>query len=296
MRLHRTRASRAALIGWLFSLPFLIIFLVFKGIPILLAAVMSLTNLRVAHLRNPLGADFIGIEGYQRLFSDPSFLRAFLNTALYVVAGVPLTMMIGLVLALVLNSGITRLKAAFRASFFAPVVTNIIAIAVLWKYAFAPLGPVNSFLESLGATGADWLGNPNTAFGVVLGLGIWRNFGICMVIFLAGLQTIPEEVREAAALDGAGSWRRLISVTLPLLRPTTLLVSILMVIAYVQIFEEPYLVTTGGPVGSTRSLALYVYEQFGYGNLATSSAASFILLSFIAVISFLQFKLIRTRH
>jgi multiple sugar transport system permease protein len=130
---------------------------------------------------------------------------------------------------------------------------------------------------------------------VVILLGVWRNFGIAMVLFLAGLQAVPRDVYEAAALDGAGRWRRLRHITLPLLLPTTLMVSVLLTVFYLQVFDEPYLLTGGGPLGSTESVALYTYRQFGAGEFGMSSAASFVTLAMVTVVSVVQFRLLRSR-
>jgi multiple sugar transport system permease protein len=130
---------------------------------------------------------------------------------------------------------------------------------------------------------------------VVILLGVWRNFGTAMLLFLAGLQTLPKEVYEAAAIDGAGRWRQLRSITVPLMMPTTLLVSVLLSVFFLQVFDEPYLLTNGGPLGTTESMALFTYHQFGFGNIGTSSAASFLLLIVVAVVSALQFRILRAR-
>ncbi|MEU3612322.1 sugar ABC transporter permease [Streptomyces sp. NPDC006872] len=294
-RTRRPRGVRRTAVGWLFLAPFSVVFLVYTAIPAVAALGFSLTDLRGADLRHPFAVDFTGADNYLRLFQDQSFLRDILNTAVFVVVGVPLTMGIGFALALALHSGIRRLRGVLRTVFFAPVVTNIVAVALIWQYAFNEGGTVNKMLGAVGFAGPNWLDDPNLTMPVVILLGVWRNFGIAMVLFLAGLQAIPQDVYEAASLDGAGRWRQLRNITLPLLRPTTLMVSVLLTVFYLQVFDEPYLLTNGGPLGSTESVALYTYHQFGAGEFGTSSAASFVMLVLVMLVSAVQFRLLRPR-
>lgn len=294
-RPRRPKGMRRTAVAWLFLTPFAAIFLLYTAIPTLAALGFSVTDLKGIDLRNPLAVEVVGFDNYARLLADSRFIRAIGNTALFVLVGVPLTMVLGFSLALVLNAGIRRLRGVFRTIFYAPVVTNVVAIALIWQYAFNANGTVNEALAGLGFAGPNWLGDPGLAMPVVILLGIWRNFGTAMVLFLAGLQAVPEDVHEAAALDGAGWWRRLLDVTLPLLMPTILLVSVLLTVFFLQVFDEPYLLTDGGPLGSTESVALYTYHQFGFGEFGVSSAASFVMLALVAVVSIVQFRLLRSR-
>ncbi|WP_405969622.1 sugar ABC transporter permease [Streptomyces sp. NBC_00988] len=292
---HRARNSRRTAVAWLFLAPFAVVFLIYTAIPTVAALGFSLTDLRGSDLRHPLAVDFTGLDNYLRLFQDPTFLRDILNTGVFVAVGVPLTMAIGFGLAVALNSGIRRLRGVFRTVFFAPVVTNVVAVALIWQYAFNAGGTVNKALGYVGLAGPNWLDDPHLAMPVVILLGVWRNFGTAMVLFLAGLQAIPEDVYEAAALDGAGRWRQLRHITLPLLLPTTLMVSVLLTVFYLQVFDEPYLLTDGGPLGATESVSLYTYHQFGSGQLGMSSAASFVMLLLVLLVSVVQFRLLRPR-
>lgn len=292
---RRKRVGVGAWVPWIFLSPFIVVFLVFTAVPALIALTMSFTDIGARDLRNPLSVSFVGFATFGKVLGDPDFLRAVANTGLFVVLAVPTIMVIGFALALVLDTGISRLKPFFRAAVYLPVVTNVVAAAMIWQYAFTNSGPLNSMLESIGLSGANWLGDPLLALPTVASLGVWRNLGICMILFLAGLQAIPTEVREAAAIDGAGYWRTTFSITMPLLRPTTLLVSVLMMIFFLNIFDEPFLVTAGGPLGSTRSIALWVYNQFGFGNIGQSLAGSFLLLVLVGVVSFVQFRLLRPK-
>jgi multiple sugar transport system permease protein len=257
---------------------------------------MGFTDIHSADLQTPFNVNLVGLANYAALFADPSFLRSILNTLYFVVIGVPVTMAIGLMLAIILNTGINRLKSVFRVAFYAPVITNIVSVAIIWQYAFNLNGPINQVLATIGFAGPNWLGDDKLAMPVVILLGVWHNFGTAMVLFLAGLQTVPTDVYEAASLDGAGSWRKLFSITMPLVRPTTLLVSVLITVFYLQVFDEPYLLTDGGPLGSTQSMALYTYHKFGFGDYGMASASSYILVILVSAVSIIQFRLLRSKE
>ena len=295
-RQRRPRAGRShSAIAWTFMVPFGIVFVLFTALPIVISLATSFTDMRSTDLRTPFAVNFIGLQNYLSLLGNAGFVRAMLNTLLFVVVGVPTTLAVGFALALTLDSGIRRFRTVFRGLFYAPVVTNIVSVALIWQYAFNQNGTINKVLANFGFTGPNWLGDVHLAMPVVILLGIWRNFGTAMLLFLAGLQAVPEDVQEAASIDGAGRVRRLWSITLPLLMPTTLLISILLSVFFLQVFDEPYLLTDGGPLGSTRSIALYTYDQFGFGNFGVSSAASYVLLILVAVFSIVQFRVLRPR-
>jgi len=287
-----TRSQTAT--AWLFVAPFLAIFLVFTAVPAVIALAYSFTDIGVADIRHPFDVDFTWLTTFTRVLTNTVFLKSLATTGLFIVVGVPLTMAIGLALALALNSGIKHLRATYRAAFYLPVITNIVAAAVIWQYAFTLNGPVNALLASAGITGPNWLGDPNMAITTVILLTTWRNVGTCMVLFLAGLQTIPVDVYEAAAIDGASPQRSFWSITLPLLRPATALVTVLMTVSYMNIFDEPYLLTKGGPLGATRSVALWVFEQFGHGNIAAAMAGSYVMLAIVVVLGLVQLRLLRS--
>lgn len=280
--------------AWLFCSPFLVLFAVFGLWPVIASFLMSLTNITSRDLRTPFNVDFVGLENYVGLFTDPDFLQAAGNTLYFVIVGIPLTMVIALALALALNSGIRRARSVFRVAFFAPVVTSVVAVAVVWRYIYQDDGLVNNALATVGITGPNWLNDTEWSMPALIVLGVWRNVGIPMVIFLAGLQNIPAEVREAASVDGASRWRTLVSVTFPLLKPTTLVVAVLLSINYLQFFEEPFVMTRGGPLGSTNSIGYYAYDEFGFGRYGVAAAASYVLVLAIAVVSLLQFRLFRS--
>ncbi len=285
---------REHLVAWSFALPYLLLFMVFMAGPILVALVTSFTDMRVTDIRNPLDINFIGIENYVAVLTDARFQKAAANTAVFVLVGVPLTVTLGLGAAVLLNQAVVKFRTLFRVGFYLPVVTSIVAIAVVWRLLLGTeVGFVNGVLESFGIDGPGWLNDERYALWSIIGVAAWRNLGFLMVIFLAGLQTIPKDLYEAAEVDGASAWQRFLGITLPLLRPTLLFAFVITGIGYVQFFEEPYVMTEGGPLNATLSMALYSYNQFGFGNYGYTAAASFVLFIAIATVTFVQFRLLR---
>jgi multiple sugar transport system permease protein len=291
----RGRRRRQAVVAWLFCLPFVLVFAAFMLVPIVGSLAMSFTDFQARDALTPFAVDFVGLQQYASLFADPRFLSSMRVTATFVLLGIPATIALALALAVALNSGINRFRAAFRVGYYAPVVTSIVAVAVVWRYVLQPDGLLNTVLGWVGIEGPNWLNSTTWALPALTMMAVWRNTGTLMVIFLAGLQALPEEVLEAAAIDGAGPWRRFRSVTLPLLRPTMLLGAVLISVGYLQFFEEAFVMTKGGPLDSTLSVAFYTYEQFGFGDYGLASAASYVLFVAIAALSVVQFRLLRSQ-
>ena len=295
---RRTAWSRVAphLTGWLFAAPWLIIFLVFLATPILASLALSFTDFGIGNLRSWFTADFVGFDNYSKLFSDERFHKAARNTVVFVVAGVPLTIAAGLVAALGLNQAIGKAQSIFRVGYYLPVVTSIVAIAVIWRYLLNPdFGLVNAALDLVGIDGPNWLGQKSTALASIIALGVWRNFGFDMVIFLAALQGINPVLYEAAKVDGATPWAIFRRITLPLLKPTVLFLAVITTAGYLQLFEEPFVMTGGGPLDSTLSVAMYVYEQgFKFLNLGYASAVAYSLFIAIVALTFIQFRFLRS--
>lgn len=288
----RRRQVRTA---WLLSAPFLLLFVAFTAGPVLASLGMSFTDMRSTDLRTPFSVDLAGIDNYVELFGDPLFRKVAVNTLIFVAVGVPLTMVLALAAAVGLN-GITRLRAFFRLGYYLPVVTSIVAVAVVWRFLLQPdTGPINQLLGVIGIDGPDWLGNPSLALPSLILMATWRNLGTLMVIFLAGLQTVPREMLEAAEVDGASRWQRFRYVTLPMLRPTLLFGAVITGIGYLQFFEEPYVMTRGGPLNATRSVSFYIYDQFGFGNYGYAAAASYVLFVAIVVLTAIQFRVLRPK-
>ena len=192
-----------------------------------------------------------------------------------------------------LNKGSRHLNAFFRAVFYAPVVASVVAVSVVWRYILQKDGLLNSLLAVFGIAGPDWLHDIHYALPRADGHDHLAQHGNADDHFLAGLQAIPEELKEAAAIDGAGKWRTFRSITLPLLKPTLLLGAVLLSVAYLQFFEESFVMTQGGPLDSTLSAAYYVYQKFGFGQYGIASAASWALFIIIALVSVLQFRILK---
>lgn len=265
--------------GWMFAAPALIVIGLFFGLPVIAALALSLTDFDIYALADLHNLRFVGIDNYLGLLQNPLFWKTLGNTLYFVVVGVPLSVALSLGAALLLHSKLGRLKPFFRTAFFAPVVTTVVAVAVIWRYLFhTKYGLVNWGLSSLGIDAIDWLGDPHWAMPTIILFAVWKNFGYNMIIFLAGLQSIPEDLYEAARIDGAGTWKQFRHVTLPMLGPVLLLVSILTMAGYFQLFAEPYVMTQGGPLESTKSVLYLMYEEgFKWWNLGNASAVAFLL-------------------
>ena len=280
--------------AWILALPFCLLFLVFTLWPVAQSLFMSFTDTKAKDLRTPFSVDIIGIDNYTRAFSDETFLHAIRNTAYFVLVGVPLTMTLALAAAVALDRGITKFRSLFRLGFYTPVVTSIVAVAVVWQFLLQDdFGLINTALGWFGIDGPNWLGDENWSMPGLIMMAAWRNFGTGMIIFLAGLQAVPWMLHEAASIDGANAWQRFLHVTLPLLRPVILFVSVTTIIGYLQFFEEPFVMTNGGPLDSTISMSLYTYKQFGFGNYGYAAALSYIIFVAVAVITALQFRALR---
>jgi multiple sugar transport system permease protein len=290
----RLREGRAA---WALALPFCLLFLVFTVWPVLQSLFMSVTDTRAKDLRTPFSVDIIGLDNYTRAFSDDVFLQSARNTAYFVLVGVPLTLTLALAAAVSLDRGITRFRSAFRLGFYTPVVTSIVAVAVVWQFLLKrQFGLINTVLGWVGISGPNWLGDPDWSMPALIMMASWRNFGTGMIIFLAGLQAVPWALHEAASIDGASAWQRFRHITLPLLRPTILFVSVTTMIGYLQFFEEPFVMTNGGPLNSTISMSLYTYRQFGFGNYGYAASLSYIIFVVVAIVTALQFRALREKE
>jgi len=293
---YRRTARPGQRAAWILALPFCLLFLIFTAWPLLQSVFMAFTDTKARDLRTPFAVDLIGFDNFTKALGDPIFRKAAANTAYFVVIGVPLTLCVALAAAIALDRGINRFRAAFRLGFYMPVITSIVAVAIVWRFLLQePGGLINTALNWVGIDGPNWLGDPNWSMPGLILMAVWRNFGTGMIIFLAGLQGVPAALHEAAAIDGAGAWRRFRHVTLPLLRPTLLFVLVTTSIGYLQFFEEPFVMTKGGPLNSTISVSMYTYNQFGFGNYGLASAMSYLIFIVIAIVTAIQFRLLRER-
>ena len=283
------RFDRAA---WWFVAPALLVIAVFFFLPVVAAFLISLTDFDIYALADLANLRFVGLGNYLKLLQTPLFWQALGNTLYFVGAGVPLSIAASLGAALLLHSRLTRFKPFFRTALFAPVVTTLVAVAVIWRYLFnTRYGLLNYALGGLGIDPIDWLGDPHWAMPAIILFAVWKNFGYNMIIFLAGLQSIPDELYEAARIDGASIWRQFASVTLPMLSPVVMLVGILTIAGYFQLFAEPYVMTQGGPLQSTVSVLYFMYEEgFKWWNLGSASAVAFVLFLLIFAVTALQLR------
>ena len=279
----------------LFLAPALAIILVFFLIPVLASLLLSITDFDIYALADIHNIRIIAFRNYQQLLAHPLFWKALTNTLYFTVVGGPLTMVVALGIALLVNAKVARWKSLFRTVYFAPVVTTVVAVAVVWKYLYHPrYGLLNRMLGIIGIGAIDWLGDPKWAMPAIILLAIWKNFGYTMIIFVAALQAIPEELYEAARIDGASPVQQFRHVTLPMLAPTFVFVGIITAIGYLQLFPEPYVMTRGGPVNSTLSVVLLMYQQgFRWWNMGYAAAVAFILFLFIGAATMLQLWLQR---
>jgi multiple sugar transport system permease protein len=268
---------------------------VFFVLPVVAALLLSFTDFDLYALADLRNLRVVGLRNYVRLLETPLFWQALGNTLYFVVVGVPLSIGASLATALLVNSPLARLKAVFRTALFMPVVTTLVAVAVIWRYLLSTrYGMINYALGRLGIGPIDWLGDPHWAMPAIILFAVWKSFGYNMVILLAGLQSIPADLYEAARVDGASASQRFRHVTLPMLAPILAMVAILTIAGYFQLFGEPYVMTQGGPLQSTVSVLYFMYEEgFKWWNLGSASAVAFLLFLFIFAVTALQVRVAR---
>jgi len=278
---------------YFFIAPALILLILFSLLPIVVALVISFTNMDLAGLADWSNISFVGLDNYVDVLADPVFGKSILNTLFYVVIGVPLILIGSLLVAIIVNFGGNRIFNAFRVIYYMPSVTNVVAVAVVWGLLYNPVfGLLNFLLDSVHLSAVPWLQDPIMAKISLIIMGAWRGIGLNMIIFIAALQGIPRSYYEAAQLDGAGNFKQLIHITLPMLRFAVFFVSITTMIGWLQFFEEPFIMTDGGPLDSTTSVALFIYHNgFQLSHFGYSAAGSFVLFFAIILVTLLQFKL-----
>ncbi len=306
LRTARSEASREELRGsraevcaaWWLLAPALAAILAFFALPLLAALALSATDFDIYAIADPTAVRFVGLGNYARLLHDPLFWQALRTTLVYVGLGVPLTLGAALGGALLLEARLARFRSVLRTIFFAPVVTTLVAAAVVWHYLYHPrYGLFNHLLALVGLPPVDWLGSPGWAMVAITLLAVWRSFGYALVIYVAGLQSIPRSLYEAAQLDGAGRWRQFRDVTWPLLGPTTLFVAVITTVGLFQVFAEPYVMTRGGPLNATTSVALLMYQQgFRWWSMGNAAAIAFVLFGLVLAASAVPALLQRRRQ
>ncbi|HEX2059425.1 MAG TPA: sugar ABC transporter permease [Thermoanaerobaculia bacterium] len=282
--------ARAAI---LFLAPAMVLLAVFFFVPVIAGLALSLTDFDLYTIGDARNLRFVGFRNYGDLLGSRIFWTAFANTMYFALVGGPLTVAVSLAAALLVNAKLTRFKPLFRTIYFAPVVTTLVAVAIVFKYIYHPrFGMLNRFLDTLGFGQPDWLGDPRLAMFAIILLAVWKGFGYTMIIFIAGLQQIPDELYEAATLDGAGAWRQFRHITLPMLAPTFLFVGVVVAIGQLQIFAEPYVMTRGGPLNKTVTIVMLMYEQgFKFWEMGYAAAVAFVLFLVIGAATLLQIRL-----
>jgi multiple sugar transport system permease protein len=288
---------KPSFVAWTFVGPALVVLGVFFGLPVLAALLLSLSDFDLYALADWDNLRFVGFDNYVELLRTPLFWKSLGNTFYFVLVGVPLSIAVSLAAALLLNAPVTRFRAFFRTALFAPVVTTLVAVAVIWRYLFhTSYGLVNWALGQVGIAPVDWLGDPVWAMPTIILLAVWKNFGYNMVIFLAGLQAIPQDLYEAARIDGASRRRQFWHITLPMLGPVLMVVGVITVAGYFQLFAEPYVMTRGDPLQSTVSVLYFMFEEgFRWWNLGRASAVAFLLFLIIFAITTLMMRLGRRK-
>lgn len=286
--MQRARRRRQALIAYAFLAPSLVIFVIFRHGPAVASLIMGFFEWSIVDPPR-----FVGLGNYASLLKDLIFWRALRNTVVYTLLTVPSDILLSLGLAVLLNQKLPGLKL-FRLAYFAPVVTATAVVAIVWRWLYQPAGLVNGALGAIGLPAVNWLSSPTWALPAIAIMAVWKHAGYNMLIFLAGLQGIPVELEEAARIDGAGRWAVFRNVTLPLLRPVFVLVTILTTIGSFQVFDAAYVMTNGGPYYATTTLVYYIYSNaFDRYQMGYAAAISFVLFWIILAVSLLQRRFLK---
>jgi multiple sugar transport system permease protein len=282
--------------AWWFLAPALALIFVFFFLPVVASLLLSFTDFDIYAVGDLGNARWVGLRNYVQLLDTPLFWQALRNTFYFALVGGPLSISVSLGAALLLNQRAVRFKGFFRTVYFAPFVTTLVAVAIVWRYIFhTRYGLLNYALGVFGAGPIDWLGDPRWAMPAIILMTVWKSFGYNMLIFIAGLQAIPEELYEAARIDGASARQRFRHVTLPGLAPTLVFVTVITMIGFFQLFVEPYVMTQGGPLRSTTSVVLLMYEEgFRWWRMGYSAAVAFVLFLVILAATLVQLRLQRT--
>lgn len=274
--------------AYLFLLPSLLAFVLLMSYPIVFGFLLSFTNNK--GINSPL--NFVGFASYARLFRDSYFITSLKNNLFYVATFTPLVILAALLFAMLLNQRIIA-RRFFRTTFFFPYITSMVSVAIIWNYLLAPDGPINNILRAAGLKDPpQWLISKDWALFAVVIVSVWKEFGFYMVILLAGLQTIPEFLYEAAIIDGAGAWRKFFRITLPMLSPTLFLSVVMAIISSFQVFDLVNIMTKGGPGRATNVLVLRIFQE-GFVNMKMgyASAIAYILFFIILAATIIQFSI-----
>lgn len=276
----------------MFLSPTMIVFTTFILFPVLFSFYLSFQQWNMFSSETV----FVGLDNYKNMFSSEEFWMVLKNTAVYTIGTIPLNMIISLLIAYALNKKLKG-KKFLRTAFFAPVVISPVAAAVIWRWLYDPnFGLINYFIGIFGISAVNWLNDPTAAMFALIIMGVWKTLGVNMVLFSAGLQGIPESYYEAAQLDGAGWWAKFWNITVPMLSPTTFFIMIMSMIGSFQVFDIVYVLTSGGPLGSTKVLVFYIYEHaFKFFEMGYASAVSYFLFALLFIFTMLQVKYMKSK-
>ncbi|HNY11922.1 MAG TPA: extracellular solute-binding protein [Candidatus Wallbacteria bacterium] len=278
--------------AYIFIAPAAAVLFIFLLMPLGASFMISLTNWNIYGVNDYSKIIFTGFDNYVKLLSDPIFYISLRNTLIFAFIGVPLSVAISLFSAVALNHQYVKFKPFFRTAFFIPVITTMVAVAVIWRWLYNPeLGIFNWVLGLAGIPGQNWLSNGYLALPSLILMAVWKGFGYNMIIFIAAIQAIPSSIYEAAEIDGATETKKFLYVTIPMLSKTTFFIVLMTSIGYLQFFAEPYIMTAGGPMNGTMSVVLYMYNHgFKYYNLGYSSAIAYLLFGIIIAFTYFQIK------
>ena len=286
------RQMRKQWSAYLFLAPTMILFGIFTVLAVIYAFYLSFHEWNILEPAKP----FVGLDNYSRLLGDERFGGAIVNTLYYTAASVPLTMGLGLLIALLLNNQI-RARGFFRTLFYLPVVTPLVIAAIIWKWVYnGDFGLLNYYLIQVGIIDEPllWLADPNLAMPAVIITSVWKSVGFSMVVYLAGLQSIPEDFYDAAKVDGAVGWQRLKDITIPLLSSTTLFLAVVSVLGAFQVFTEIFIMTNGGPLGRTTTIVYHIYQTaFKYFDMGYASAMAFGMFAMMFAFTLVQLRVMR---
>lgn len=290
-----TNRTREKIDGWLFVAPFAISALVFFIGPLIVAFILSFKEYSLLDQTSFLGAKNVGFDNYIKVINDPTFRKALGNTFIFSLGAVPLQLTIALLLALVVDSKI-KAKAFFRAAYYIPTLTSTVAVSVIFLFLFKTDGILNKFLAIFKIAPKSWFSDPKFALIAIILMAVWSSVGVYMIIFLSGLQEIPETVYEAAEIDGANKFQRFFKITLPMIKPTFFFNLVISIIGTLQMFDQAYIISggTGGPLDSTMTVVLYLYNKgFKEFEMGYASAIAFVLFAIIFTLTILQKKLFK---
>jgi len=274
--------------GYLMSMPYILHFLIFVAFPLVFSFILIFHKWNII---TPM--EFVGMRNFDRLFQDTQFLKALTNTILFLVIHIPLQIIAALLLAVLLNQKI-KFRGLFRALFFFPVVVSGVVITILWMQLYAnETGLLNLILHKFGFDGIPWINDPAYAMPSIALMATWKNIGLYVVLFLVGLQNIPNSLYEAAIMDGANEVQKFFYITIPSLNNTMILVIILSTIGGFSLFIEPFVMTAGGPLSSTLSAILYIYNQaFYFGHMGYAATLGFAFAFFVLIVVLIQKKIV----